>query len=233
MSQSEVAALNVVGLTAGYGAMAVVHGVSFSVQPGEILGILGRNGAGKTTTLMAIGGFLGSCQGAVTVSGEPLKGPAYRRTRGQLGIVLEGRSIIPSLTIRQGFKLANVNEDEALSLFPELAEKLDVPTGKLSGGQQQMMSVAVAIGRRPSVLLIDELSFGLAPALCDRMFEQLQAIVHDSSMGLVVVEQHIHYAAQIVHRALVMNEGVIVADIPGEDLTRRESEIEQVYLGGV
>src|SRR6516164_9296229 len=114
------AALEVRGLTAGYGSLAVIHDVSFSVAPGEIVGLLGRNGAGKTTTLLAIAGFLGRYGGEVLAGGAPLTGPAYRRSRGKIGIVLEGRSVFGSLTVRQNLALAGVSVDEAVELFPEL-----------------------------------------------------------------------------------------------------------------
>jgi branched-chain amino acid transport system ATP-binding protein len=227
------AALEVRGLTAGYGSMAVVHNVDVSVQRGEIVGLLGRNGAGKTTTLMAIAGFLGRYAGEVMVDGVALQGPPYRRSREWIGIVLEGRSGFPSLTVRQSFSLAGVDPDEALELFPELGSRLSVRVGLLSGGEQQMLALASAIGRHPVALLIDELSFGLAPTLCERLFERLRTVVAARSMGLLLVEQHIHYAERVVDRALIMNEGVIRAEMPGSELAAREAEIEQIYMGGL
>jgi branched-chain amino acid transport system ATP-binding protein len=226
-------ALEVRGLTAGYGSLAVVHDVGFSVQHGEVVGLLGRNGAGKTTTLMAIAGFLGRYEGEVLVDGVPLRGPAYRRTRERIGIVLEGRSVFPSLTVRQNLSLADADLDEALELFPELESKLSLRAGLLSGGEQQMLALARALCRHPAALLIDELSFGLAPALCERLFERLRAIVAARSMGVLLVEQHIHYAATVADRALIMNEGLIRTQIPGSELAAREAEVERIYLGGV
>jgi branched-chain amino acid transport system ATP-binding protein len=225
------AALQVRGLTAGYGPLAVVHDVSFSLAPGEIVGLLGRNGAGKTTTIMAIGGFLGAYGGEVRVGGTPLTGPPYRRTRTHLGIVLEGRSVFNTLTVRQNLGLAGARLDAALDLFPELKPKLNLRAGLLSGGEQQMLALARAVGRKPAALLIDELSFGLAPAVCERIFERLKSIAAATSLGTLLVEQHIHYAASVVDRALIMNEGAIRAEVPGSDLTAREADIERIYLG--
>ncbi|MBL7488250.1 ATP-binding cassette domain-containing protein [Frankia sp. AgB1.9] len=227
------AALEVRGLTAGYGSLAVIHDVSFSVGRGEIVGLLGRNGAGKTTTLMAIAGFLGKYGGEVRVDGTPLVGPAYRRSRGQVGIVLEGRSTFPSLTVRQNLQLAGAPVDEAIELFPELRPKLPLKAGVLSGGEQQMLALARTVGRHPTVLLIDELSFGLAPAVSERILERLRAVATALSAGVVLVEQHIHFAASFVDRALIMNEGLVRAEIPAAELAARESEIERLYLGGV
>ena len=162
---TDVHALEVRGLTAGYGALAVVHTVAFHVSRGEIVRLIGRNGAGKTTTLMAIAGFLGRYGGEVLVDGITLEGPAYRRGRERIGIVLEGRSIFPSLTVKQNLELAEADLAEALDLFPELQSKLALRAGLLSGGEQQMLALVRAVCRHPVALLIDELSFGLAPAL--------------------------------------------------------------------
>ena len=128
-------ALEVRGLTAGSGALAVVHNVAFHVSRGEIVRLIGRNGAGKTTTLMAIAGFLGRYGGEVLVDGIALKGPAYRRGREKIGIVLEGRSIFPSLTVKENLELAEADLAEALDLFPELQSKLALRAGLLSGGE--------------------------------------------------------------------------------------------------
>jgi len=231
------AALRVGGLSAGYGGLDVVHDLSFSVGAGEIVGLLGRNGAGKTTTIMAIGGYLGKYSGSVTAAGVPLTGPPYRRAgasrhgRPALGLVLEGRSVFGTLTVRQNLGLAGAALDEALDLFPELKPKLPLKARLLSGGEQQMLALARAVGRKPGVLLIDELSFGLAPAVCERIFSRLRSAVADSVTGVLLVEQHIHYAARVVDRALLMNEGTLRAELPGADLTAREAEIERVYLG--
>ena len=232
-SGDDVPALEVQGLTAGYGALAVIHDVTFRVASGEIVGLLGRNGAGKTTTLLAIAGFLGEYQGAVLVDGRPLDGPSYRRARGRVGIVLEGRSTFPSLTVCQNLALAGADLDESLELFPELEPKLDLRAGLLSGGEQQMLALARTISRRPSVLLIDEVSFGLAPIVCERIFERLRSVVSSTSIAMLVVEQHIHYAESVVDRALIMNEGAIRAEMTGAELAAREDEVEHLYLGAV
>ena len=232
-SGGDVPALDVQGLTAGYGALAVIHNVSFRVATGEIVGLLGRNGAGKTTTLLAIAGFLGRYQGDVLVDGGPLDGPSYRRARGRVGIVLEGRSTFPSLTVSQNLTLAGADLGESLELFPELQPKLDLRAGLLSGGEQQMLALARTISRRPSVLLIDEVSFGLAPIVCERIFERLRSVVNSTSIAMLVVEQHIHYAESVVDRALIMNEGAIRAEMTGAELAAREDEVEHLYLGAV
>lgn len=226
-------ALEVRGLTAGYGSLMVIHDLDFTVGRGEIVGLLGRNGAGKTTTLMAIAGFLGRYRGDVLVDGTPLAGPPYRRSRTRVGTVLEGRSAFGSLTVRQNLGLAGADPGEAFELFPELTPKASVRAGVLSGGEQQMLALARALGRHPAVLLIDELSFGLAPAVCERILGRLRAVAEATSVAVLLVEQHIHYAASVVDRALIMNEGLLRAEMPGSDLAARETEIERIYLGGI
>jgi len=232
MTDAAAKALEVRGLTAGFGPMDVIHDVTFAVGRGEILGLLGRNGAGKTTTLMAIAGFLGRYAGEVLVEAVPLRGPAYRRSRTQVGIVLEGRSVFPSLTVRQNLNLAGADQDEAFELFPELAAKSALRAGVLSGGEQQMLALARMVGRHPSVLLMDELSFGLAPAVCERIMARLRSVAETTGVGVLLVEQGIHYAAGVLDRVLIMNEGAIRAEMPGSQLLAREDEIERIYLGG-
>ena len=225
-------ALDVRGLRAGWGGLPVVEDVNMRVGAGEIVGLLGRNGAGKSTTLFGIAGFLSHCEGEVRVDGARLRGPAYRRMRGPLGIVLEGRSVFPTLTVAQNLTAAGVGAGDALALFPELEAKLPLPAGKLSGGEQQMLALARAVARRPRALLIDELSFGLSPVACDALFARLRAIVGQTEMAVLLVEQHLHYAAQLVDRALVMNDGRIRLELAGHELLARSEEIEQHYLGG-
>ena len=230
----DVPALEVQGLTAGYGALAVIHDVSFRVAPGEIVGLLGRNGAGKTTTLLAIAGFLGRYQGEVLVDGRPAgravvpagSRSGRHRARGAQHLPLaHGRP--------RTCRLAGADLDESLELFPELRPKLDLRAGLLSGGEQQMLALARTISRRPSVLLIDEVSFGLAPIVCERIFERLRSVVNSTSIAMLVVEQHIHYAESVVDRALIMNEGAIRAEMTGAELAAREDEVEHLYLGAV
>jgi branched-chain amino acid transport system ATP-binding protein len=225
------AVLEVKGLTAGYGHLAVVHDVSFGVAAGEITALLGRNGAGKTTTLLAIAGFLSDAKGDVEIHGQKITGPVYRRTAKHLGIVLEGRSVFPSLSVAKNLVVAGASVDAALELFPELQPRLGIAAGMLSGGEQQMLSLARALGRAPSVLLIDELSFGLAPIITERIYARLRIVAESTGMAVLLVEQHVHVAAAACDVALVMNEGRVVLELSGGDLAARADEVERVYLG--
>jgi branched-chain amino acid transport system ATP-binding protein len=224
--------LDVRGLSAGYGEVHVISGLDLHVDAGEIVSMLGRNGAGKTTTLLAIGGFLRRTSGDIRVGGVSVSGAAYRRMRGRIGLVLEGRTVFGPLTTAQNLKVGGVAVADAVELFPELERRLNVKAGFLSGGEQQMLSLARAMLRRPDVLLLDELSFGLAPVVCDRLFSRIRWYAEDHRMAVLLVEQHLHYAAMVADRALVMNEGAIVLELPANELEYRADEIEQHYLGG-
>ncbi|HEV7679863.1 MAG TPA: ATP-binding cassette domain-containing protein [Candidatus Dormibacteraeota bacterium] len=220
-----------VDLCAGYGNQWVVWDVSLHAGDGEIVALLGRNGAGKTTALRAMAGTLSKTAGSVSVDGRVLHGAAHRRTRTDVGLVLEGRSVFPSLTTHQNLQVAGVDPEEAVALFPELASKLRVRAGQLSGGEQQMVSLARAMCRRPRVLLIDELSFGLTPSVCRRLFARLAAAANDTRMAVVLVEQHLSYAAELAARAYIMSDGHLVSELPAADLISRQAEIEEIYFG--
>jgi branched-chain amino acid transport system ATP-binding protein len=223
-----VSVLEVRGLNAGYDRLDVVHDVSITVMAGEIVGLLGRNGAGKTTTLLAIAGFLSNSSGMVLVDGAQQTAPAHVRARRGLGMVLEGRSMFPSLTVAQNLELARVAPDDVIELFPELRSKLALKAGLLSGGEQQMLSLARAIGRRPRILLIDELSFGLSPILCERIYGRLKE--RKADMAILLVEQHLGHAVDVVDRALVMNDGRIVTELAASELSASADKVERIYL---
>lgn len=230
---ADVLALRVDGLTAGYGRSTVVRDVTLSVRAGEIVALLGRNGVGKTTTLLSVGGFLSRVAGEMELCGEPLTGSAHSRARRGLGSVLEGRSIFPTLSVAKNLSVARVDQDEVLELFPELRARLATPAGMLSGGEQQMLSLARAMARHPRVLLIDELSFGLSPVMCDRLFAGVRSFAQQHSTGVLLVEQHLHYAAAVCDRAFVMNDGELRLEVRADELASRESEIERLYLADV
>jgi branched-chain amino acid transport system ATP-binding protein len=226
------AGLDVRGLSASYDEAPVVSGLDLHVDAGQVVAMLGRNGAGKTTTLMAIGGFLKRSSGVITIDGITIGGPPHRRMRGLVGLMLEGRSVFAPLTTAQNLKVGGVGVADALRLFPELEARLHVRAANLSGGEQQMLSLARAMCRRPRVLLLDELSFGLAPVVCDRLFSGIRRFAADHDIAVVLVEQHLNYAAQVADRAVVMSQGQIALELPTSQLISRAAEIERLYLGG-
>ena len=231
VASTRVTGLDIRGLSAGYGAAPVISDLNLHVDAGEVVAMLGRNGAGKTTTLMAIGGFVKRSAGDITIDGNAMGGPPHRRMRGLVGLVLEGRSVFPPLTTAQNLKVGDVAVADALQLFPELEARLNVRGGNLSGGEQQMLSLARAMCRRPRVLLLDELSFGLAPVICERLFSSVRQFAADHDIAVVLVEQHLHYAAQVADRAVVMSQGRIALELPSSELASRAGEVEQLYLG--
>jgi len=226
---SDEQGLVVRGLSAGYGAAPVVAGIDLDVRPGEVVALLGLNGAGKSTTLRAIAGLLRHADGDVRVDGRPLAGAPYRRTRAQLGLMLEGRSVFPSLTAEENLAVGGVRFDEAVEMFPAL-EALRLRRGRLlSGGEQQMLALARAVLRRPRVLLIDELSLGLAPKICSELYANLDQLASRTGMAMLVVEQHIAFAAMVADRAYVLHQGAIALRFDG-GLRGREPEVEELYL---
>jgi branched-chain amino acid transport system ATP-binding protein len=223
--------LSVRGLSAGYGKLPVIRQMDLSVEEGEIVAILGRNGAGKSTTLMAIAGLLPGTRGEIRVAGSPIKGSAARRCRSSLGLMLEGRSVFPSLTVAQNLQVGGVTVDAAVEVFPELSPRLSVKAGMLSGGEQQMLSLVRAMAREPRFLMLDELSFGLAPIVCDRLFATIHEVSKSKGIGVLLVEQHLHYAEAVADRVLVMHQGEIALEMPADQLSQREAEVERLYLG--
>jgi branched-chain amino acid transport system ATP-binding protein len=205
--------------------------VRFSVERRRVTVILGRNGAGKSSVLMAIAGFIGVDTSRVEIDGIRLSGPPYARARAGLSTVLNGRSLFPSLTVADNFALARVSTDEAFELFPELEKRLNVQAGLLSGGEQQMLTVSRGLLRRPAVLLVDELTIGLSPAVAARLIEALIRKTQEFDIATVVVEQHLHLAQAIADEVLVMGEGKVRIQLSGRELREREDEIQRVYLG--
>jgi len=219
--------LQLAGLATGYGAKTVISEVSFALEPGQILAFLGHNGAGKTTTLRCVMGLLPPRAGSVTFDGQRIDrwDVAERVARG-LRLLPEGRGIFPDLSVAENIDVVaarNVSAgamfgiDAGYGLFPVLAERRSTRAGSLSGGQQQMLALSLAILGTPRCLLLDEPSIGLAPNLVERMFRQVQEVCKSHAMSAVLVEQNVAAAMQVADRVVIMNSGQIVFDgLPDE-----------------
>ena len=227
---SETVLLSARQVDAGYGEVPVLRGVSLEVRRGEIVALLGRNGAGKSTTLLTLAGFLRPTAGEVRFLGKPCTQPAYRRARDGLAFVIEERGVFMGLTVAQNLRLGQGPVEKALAYFPELERFLHVSAGLLSGGQQQMLSVARALAGDPPVLLVDELSLGLAPLVVDRLLEALVQ-ARDRGTGIVLVEQHSRSALGVADRAYLLDQGRVVLGGRADELLPRIDEIERAYLG--
>jgi branched-chain amino acid transport system ATP-binding protein len=222
--------LRVEKLSASYGRRRILHDVDFEVHAGQVLAILGRNGAGKSTVLMSIAGHVSQVTGTVTVDSAPLAGSPHRRAR-QLGLVNKGRSLFPSLSVADNLAVGGVAPAELTAVFPELADRLTVRAGMLSGGEQQMLTVGRALLRGPRVLMLDELTAGLSPAMSERIVDVVVRETAARKMAVIVVEQHLHVAEKIAHRGLIMGEGRVQLSLGLEEFRDRADEIENVYLG--
>jgi branched-chain amino acid transport system ATP-binding protein len=214
--------LRLSGITAGYGAKTVISDISFALEPGQILALLGHNGAGKTTTLRAVMGILQPKGGEVAFDGQPInKLDVADRIALGLRLLPEGRGIFPDLSVAENIDVVaarNVAADamfdipDVYRLFPILGERRDIRAGSLSGGQQQMLALSLAILGTPRCLLLDEPSIGLAPNLVERMFQQVQEVCKSHAMTAVLVEQNVAAAMKIADRVIIMNNGQIVFD---------------------
>ncbi|MDR3535253.1 MAG: ABC transporter ATP-binding protein, partial [Acetobacteraceae bacterium] len=205
-----------------YGAKTVVSDVSFALEPGQILAFLGHNGAGKTTTLKSIMGLLPLRAGSVHFDGRPIArlGVAERVALG-LRLLPEGRGIFPDLSVAENIDVVaarNVTPGamfgirDVYRLFPVLEERRGTRAGSMSGGQQQMLAMSLAILGSPRCLLLDEPSIGLAPNLVERMFQQVHDVCKSHAMTAVLVEQNVAAAMKIADRVIIMNNGAIVFD---------------------
>jgi len=225
------------GLDAGYEGKPVVRDFSITMGDGQVVALLGPNGAGKTTILLTLAGLLPRIAGEVTVAGEDApNGNPVALTRRGLVLVPDDRALFTTLTTKENLQLGRRNGgplvDDVLAYFPALAKRLNVNAGLLSGGEQQMLAMGRALMQQPKVLIIDELSMGLAPVIVEQLLPVVRQVATDTGAAVLLVEQHVRLALGISDRATVLVHGAIALEAPADELLADMSRIEQAYLAG-
>jgi len=216
-------------LRAGYGAVEVVKDLDLVVHSGEVVALLGVNGAGKTTIVRALSGQLKPSGGEVWFKGRPTTAPLHKRVSDGMRLITEERSVFMGLTTAENLRLGGQSRDDCLQVFPELERLLNRRAGLLSGGEQQMLTLARALAAQPSVLLADELSLGLAPLICVRLLSALRSAA-DSGAGVLLVEQRVRDALEVADRVYVISNGQIALTGSASEIAGRIEEIESTYL---
>ncbi|HMC51316.1 MAG TPA: ABC transporter ATP-binding protein, partial [Acidimicrobiales bacterium] len=220
--------LEVVDVSAGYGPYRALFGVPLSVPTGAALAVLGANGAGKTTLARVVSGLIRPTSGRLLLEGEDVTGePAWRLARRGVRHVPEGRSVFASLTVEEnmvlelGFAVGRDGTADALArayeLFPRTADRRRQLAGTLSGGEQRMLALAPVLACSPRLLVVDELSLGLAPVLLDQVYDALRS-VRETGTTMIVIEQRVHHALGLADRVVVLDKGVVSFDGPADSL---------------
>lgn len=226
-------------LSCGYGAFQAVHGLTLSLRPGTITGLLGANGAGKSSTLMCVAGHVARQGGNILFDGEDIGslGPAERVRRG-IAISPEGRRLFKDLTVLENLRVGGLiqsarlfqqDRDRVLSMFPRLAERLDSLAGNLSGGEQQMLAIGRALMTRPRLIMIDELSLGLMPKVIDLCYRALLQL-RDEGMTVLLVEQNTERVLRVADDICVLESGKTVWQGTAEK-ARHDPDLTAAYLG--
>lgn len=239
MSQPGPRMLEVVGLTAHYGASQALFGVDFQVGEGEVVTLLGRNGMGKTTTIHATMGMVKPSGGRISWRGQDITGrPSYQVANLGLGLVPEGRQIFPNLSARENLVATASNHlghaspwtlDSVLDFFPELAPRLSSMGNLLSGGEQQMLAIGRALMTNPELLILDEATEGLAPLVRRRIWEVL-AQLRGTGLSILVVDKNLHDLLKLADRHVVIQRGEVVWSGTSAEL-KQDSDARQRYLG--
>ncbi|RTL72850.1 MAG: ABC transporter ATP-binding protein [Hyphomicrobiales bacterium] len=243
MSTSSLAPLlDVAELKVGYGRIEAVRGISLKVGPGEFVGVVGSNGAGKSSTMRAIAGSVRPASGRIALAGADVTFlPSHAKVHRGIAMVPEGRMIFGNQTVRDNLILGayarvgkdakGVEEDteRVLALFPRLRERLDQMGASLSGGEQQMLAIARGLLSRPKVLIIDELSLGLAPKIIEQLFPVLVAL-NKQGLAILLVEQMASFALAFTQRTYVMENGEVMLEGPSADLAK-DKRVVAAYLG--
>ena len=231
--------LDVAGLGFSYGGAAAVRDVSLTVQPGEIVALLGANGAGKSTTVRMIAGVLRPQRGTIHFEGASVDGTAsHHVVKSGITLVPEGRLVFPQMTVMENLQLgAHIKPrgaiaalvDKAFGLFPRLAERRGQLAGSMSGGEQQMLAIARGLMAEPKLIILDEPSLGLMPIVTQEVFRLIEA-VNKGGISVLLVEQNLHQSLRIAHRGYVLEKGEVVLAGTGQELLANDY-VRRAFLG--
>jgi len=229
----QAASLALSSVTAGYGELKILVDLSLRVDPGETVGIIGRNGMSKTTLLSTIAGRTRVHAGTVELSGRDItRDSRVARSKAGVGLVPQEREVFPTLTVEENLRVAARDGgwtlDRAYTLFPRLKERRQNLGARLSGGEQQMLSIARALMCDPALLLMDEPSEGLAPVIVDELYAALTRIVAEEGLTLLLVEQNVHRALSFADRAIGLRNGEIAFDGPSRTLLDDETQLDRI-----
>jgi len=223
-------------LTGGRGSLTAFRDVELAVEAGRIHALLGPNGAGKTSFLLTVAGLLAAHRGSIVVDGRELRtGRATAASRAGIALVPDSRQLFTTLSVEENLLVARrrggPSPRSMLDVFPALEQRWTVRAGSLSGGEQQMLAMARALLQRPRVLLVDELSMGLAPPVVERLFGAVRQIAAEHGCAVVFVEQYVSLALQAADSASVLNRGTIVLVGSAAEIASQPDQLEQAYLG--
>ena len=231
--------LKVEGLETAYGLSQVLFGVSFSIDAGQVVTLLGRNGMGKTTTVLSVMGVVAARAGTITFEGKPLHGlPSFRVAQAGLGLVPEGRQVFPNLTVRENLVATAANRSGAakpwtlervFELFPNLAERRGNFGNQLSGGEQQMLAIARALMTNPKLLILDEATEGLAPLIRIEIYRSIERLKSEG-LSILVIDKDVKALARVADRHYVLEKGRVVWNGSSAQLTQ-DQDVQRRYLG--
>lgn len=228
--------LETTNLDAGYDGVPAVRGLNLRVRAGEVVALLGPNGAGKTTTLLTISGFLAHLGGEVSVFGAPVRSrSSHQLAREGLSHVLENRSLFAQMTVEENLRIGAAKDaaalERAMDYFPALVPLRKRRAGLLSGGEQQMLAIARALTLSPRLLMIDEMSLGLAPIIVERLLPVIRRFVSETGAGVLLVEQHVHMALAVADRGYILSHGELMASGLARELEADQERLHASYLG--
>jgi ABC-type branched-subunit amino acid transport system ATPase component len=232
-------ALEVEGVTAGYGSITVLRDVSLRVADGEILGVLGRNGMGKSTLIRCISGLIPASAGTLRFAGRDItRLPPHQRARLGITTIVQGRGIFPRMSVRENLEMGRIaggtakrsRLEEVLGYFPRLEERLGQLAGTMSGGEQQMLAIGRGLMTDPRLMLLDEPSDGIMPALVAQIAETLVAINRAEGMTIVIVEQNVPMVFRMTRHCIILEKGTVVAEGSREELEASEAMHEYLAV---